>query len=383
MKKTIFTGFVMLTALFSYCQITIVRSDVFDLGDEIPRIYYAYEQESESCHVDSIIDDPVVFDDFVFPFVDIDTLIYQDPSESDLNGLYEGATCSYMTRDGYVMHLGIADDAIKLVGIQGELPMTGDPMNLVFVDTLILGTYPFNFEDNHSDIGTAIEKQHISAFESIIPEEYYSTVSGLYDTVLFVMDLNVNVNYDEFGDMQFVGDSNLNGTFSYLRENGRLRTRTDVKLRSKFSGVYTPLADIPGIGDQLPMELPILDTTCTYKYWTKDMKSPLAEIELNTAYDMVYSATFRYAYLSSVPEFTKLNHNVYPNPTSEVLNVSVDDFNGGAIEIFSIDGRKVVETVLTSNNSVLDLQMLKAGNYIYRISDSNELPVAGGKFIKK
>jgi len=383
MKKIIFTGFVMLTALFSYCQISIVRSDVFDLGDEIPRIYYTFEQEGESYHVDSIIDDPVVFDDFVFPFVDIDTLIYQDPSESDLNGLYEDATCSYMTRDGFVMHLEISDDVIKLVGIQGGLPMTGDPMNLVFADTLILGNYPFNFEDVHSDIGTAFEKQHISAFESIIPAEYYGLVTLTYDTVLFVMDLNVNVNYDQFGDMQYIGDSNLNGTYSYLREKSQLVQRTDVMLRSRSSGDYTPLADIPGIGDQLPMELPILDTTCTYKYWTKDMKSPLAEIELNTAYDKVYSATFRYAYLSSVPEFTKLNHNVYPNPVSDVLNVSVDDFNGGAIEIFSIDGSKVVESVLISKNSVLDLQMLKSGNYIYRISDSNALPVAGGKFIKK
>jgi hypothetical protein len=42
MKKIFFTGFVMLTALISYCQISIERSDVFDLGDEIPRIFYSF-----------------------------------------------------------------------------------------------------------------------------------------------------------------------------------------------------------------------------------------------------------------------------------------------------------------------------------------------------
>ena len=97
-----------------------------------------------------------------------------------------------------------------------------------------------------------------SLFESIIPEDYYATVSNFYDTVMFVMDLDLKASYDQFGEMKYIGDSNLNGIYPYLRENRKLITRTDVKMRSKLSGTYTPLADIPGIGDQLPMELPML-----------------------------------------------------------------------------------------------------------------------------
>ncbi len=383
MKRVFITGLVVLLALVSYCQISIERSDVFNLGDEIPRIYYAFEQDDESYHVDSIIDESVVFDDLEFPYVEIDTLVYQDPSETDLDGLYEDATCAYMTREGYVMHLLITEEKSSLVGFQGQLPLSGDPMSLVFTDTLVLNTYPCEFDAQHQDIGTAFENQHISVFESIIPAEYYSTVTALYDTVRFIMELDVKVSYDEYGEMQYIGDSNLNGTYQYLRENRKLINVFDIQLRSKFTGTYTPLADVPGIGDQLPMDLPMIDTTISYEYWTKEMKSPLAIVELNTNYDSVKNVTFRYAYLSSVPQLSKINHQVYPNPASESINVFVEKYTDCKVEIFSADGRKVIELDLESDITVVDLDALSSGNYIYRIINGSSCAIAGGKFVKK
>jgi hypothetical protein len=382
MKRILLSGLLITIALNLLCQITITRSDVYDLGDEIPRIYYAFEQEGESYNVDSVILDPLVFDDLDFPYVEIDTLVYQSSSETDLEGIYEGSTCSYYTRDGFVMHLLITDEQMSLVGFQGQLPMTGDPMNLVFTDTLVLNTFPYEFESQHQDIGSAYENQHISVFESIIPAEYYSTFTAIYDTVRFLMDLEIKVQYDQSGQMQYVGDSNLNGTYDYLRENRKLINVFDIQLRSKLSGDYTSLSEIPAISDQLPMDIPMIDTTSTYAYWTNNQKSPLAEIELNPSYDSVYSVTFRYAYLSSVPQFAAIVHQVYPNPTEDFIMVDIAEYKNSSFEIFTIQGKKVKEIVLFSQNSKIDISSLPGGNYIYRIKNKNNLPVAGGKFIK-
>lgn len=383
MKKILLSGLLISLASFLYCQISIVRSDVFDLGDEFPRIYYAFEMEGDSYHIDSAINEQLVFDDLDFPHVEIDTLEYMSPSETDTEGLYEDATCSFMTRDGFIMHMLITDESMKLIGFQGQLPMTGDPMNLIFVDTLIMGYFPSEFEDTHQDIGSAFENQHISVFESIIPSEYYSTVTALYDTVRFLMNLKIIADHDEFGSLQCVGDSNLNGTFQYLRENRQLINVFDIQLRSKFSGSYTSLSDVPGIGDQLPMDLPIYDTTTSYSYWTKDNINPLVEIEMNTNRDSVYNVTYRYAYLSNTPGFEVLTHQVFPNPTTNYIEVYIPDFENQIFEIYSIDGKKIKDFVLFSQSSKINLEDLPAGNYIYKITNESKQAVAGGKFVKQ
>ncbi|PLX08908.1 MAG: hypothetical protein C0596_03580 [Marinilabiliales bacterium] len=386
MRKIYFSGLFIIIALFSFSQITITRSDTYDLGTEYPRIYFGFEQEGESYHVDTVITDPIVFDDLDsldFSYVEIDTLIYQDPSETDTESYYEDATCAYQTREGYVMYLQITDEERKLMGFQGVLPMTGDPMNLKFTDTLITNTFPFVYEEQHQDIGSAFENQHISVFESIIPSEYYGTMTSLYDTVRFLMNLEIKVQYDQYGEMQCVGDSNLNGTFSYLRENNKLINIFDIQLRSKFSGTYTSLSDIPGIGDQLPMDLPMVDTTCTYTYWTNGLETTIAEIELNSAYDSVYNVTFRYAFLSSVPENFILNCEVYPNPATDRIVFTVEDFENTTLEIYTIDGKLLFSEELNTQNYNLNISAYKSGPYIYRLLNESKFPVSGGRFVKQ
>ena len=379
----LFCLLIFIGAYSAFAQITIDRNDFVNLGDEIPRIYYSFVDETESVFVDSVINDPLVFDDFVFETVIIDTLEYFDPSETDVEGYYTEATCSHFDREERVMHLQITDNIVNLVGVQGQLPFGGGLMNLIFTDTLIMANFPAEFEDVHSDIGSGFDNQHISLFESIIPADTYSTLVAIYDTVRFLNDLNLNTEFDEFGEMQYIGDSNLNGTFDFLRENRVTISSFDILLRNKFSGSYTSLSDIPGISEQLPMDLPMVDTTFAYLYWTKDLKYPLAEIELNIAYDSVYNATFRYAYLSSVGTNNIAMHNVYPNPSSDFINVVFADYKDCEFIIYSIDGREVKHLNLSTVQTKISINDLKSGNYIYHIRDKANISIAGGKFIKK
>jgi len=367
-----------------YSQISITRADFVDVNDEIPRIFYTFEQDTYSICPDSVIPENLIFDDPThFPVALIDTLIYFPSSDSDPEGVFEGATCAYMTRDGFIMHLLITEENVNLVGVQGELPLLGGMMNLEFVDTLIANNFPGEYEDTHVDQGTAWEKQHISAFESVIPADYYSQLSALFDTVRFFMELKLNTSFDEYGSIQFVGDSNQNGTFQYLRENRKMLTMFDVQLRNKFSHQYVSISGIPGVGEMLPMELPIYDTSYSHNYWVKGWKSPLLEVEYNTGYDSVYNMTFRYAYMSYVNTELISNISIYPNPASEVLIINSEMIQDNTLYIFGTDGKLVSTRKLNSGDNSINIQKLSSGTYFYQLFNERNVPVAAGKFLKQ
>jgi len=384
MKKSLLFCLIVLSVSISYSQISISRSDFIDVNDEIPRIFYTYEQDTYSICPDSVIPENLIFDDPThFPVCLIDTLIYFPSSDTDTAGIFEGATCAFMTRDGFIMHLLITEENVTLVGVQGELPLLGGMMNLEFEDTLIMNNFPGEYENTHVDQGAGMEKDHISTFESVIPTEYYSQLIAVFDTVRFFMELKLNTSFDEYGNVQFVGDSNQNGNFPYLRENRKMLTMFDVQLRNKFTDVYVSISGIPGVGEMLPMELPIYDTSYTHNYWVKDWKSPLLEVEYTTDYDSVYNMTFRYAYMSYVNNNSITDISVYPNPASEQLIICSEMIQDHTLYIYSSDSKLVYSSKLNSGNNSIDLSTLPGGMYFYQLNDKKGSPAVTGKLIKK
>lgn len=68
----------------------------------------------------------------------------------------------------------------------------------------------------------------------------------------------------------------------------------------------------------------------------------------------------------SQPEFDFSSFNIYPNPTTDVLQIDYDlnKFQIKKLQLFSIDGKKLKEF---SNTSALNINFLSAGNYILKI----------------
>lgn len=71
----------------------------------------------------------------------------------------------------------------------------------------------------------------------------------------------------------------------------------------------------------------------------------------------------------SKPEFDFSSFNIYPNPTTDVLQIDhdVNEFQIKKIYLFSIDGKKLKEI---NKTSTLDISFLNAGNYILKIETS-------------
>ena len=65
--------------------------------------------------------------------------------------------------------------------------------------------------------------------------------------------------------------------------------------------------------------------------------------------------------------------DIFPNPTSNFVNVYVNDiYNNSRLYLFSIDGKKLIERKVESNNTLLDLSHLPQGVYICKIIDKNK-----------
>ena len=80
--------------------------------------------------------------------------------------------------------------------------------------------------------------------------------------------------------------------------------------------------------------------------------------------------------------FGKQGAKFYPNPFSSVLNVAMDDVNGGSnLVIYSTAGSKVAEATLSNKTTAIPMK-LPAGVYFYQLQGKNGAKQSG-KLISK
>ena len=69
-------------------------------------------------------------------------------------------------------------------------------------------------------------------------------------------------------------------------------------------------------------------------------------------------------------ETNKLNFSWFPNPTSDVLNVEVDEaYLGETLHFYSADGRLVQTVVLSEEILSIDVKELTNGSYVCRLTN--------------
>ena len=75
---------------------------------------------------------------------------------------------------------------------------------------------------------------------------------------------------------------------------------------------------------------------------------------------------------------------VFPNPTSDFINISLSKMPLQPLEmvIFDAKGSKVKKVVLTEQKTVIDLKKLESGNYFYEIGNEGAI-IHSGKILKE
>jgi len=80
----------------------------------------------------------------------------------------------------------------------------------------------------------------------------------------------------------------------------------------------------------------------------------------------------------AVADVSKNSVSVYPNPVTENLTVSMNFKKAETAEIYSLEGRKISETNINSNNNVINVSNLNKGVYLLKIKGTDIVQ----KFIK-
>jgi len=79
----------------------------------------------------------------------------------------------------------------------------------------------------------------------------------------------------------------------------------------------------------------------------------------------------------------EIDLSVFPNPTTDVLNIAVNGINNGyAVTIYSISGRVVAQESFSSANNSMDVTRYANGIYLLEIVDEQTNTRTVKRFIK-
>jgi hypothetical protein len=385
MKKALLLIISCIIGLISYTQITIQRSDYFDVGDEIKRINFEF---STPVSIDEIITSPLVFTTYANGEITIDTLEIFSPETVDENEIFTDATCAYDDGNtGEFSFLNISENKTELIGffinmmdlVQGQI---------VLDEPLTLYNYPVSYGNSPLvDAQSGNMKVNISMLEDVLDgilPGLYTMLSLQYDSVMLTVDMDIVSDFDEFGNMNIIGNDILEGTFEYMREKQRIIMKSDIFFRERSSGDFIQFTEaLVELEEDI---FPIIDTTCTYNYWVNDYKYPLVEINLNTDYTVVYDITLRYAGEVGVGCINSLeiyNCLAYPNPAGDLINFNLENYSDCKLQIYSTLGSLIIESSQNQENTTIDISEYQSGIYYYKVLDKKGNTVSGGKFIKQ
>ncbi len=82
----------------------------------------------------------------------------------------------------------------------------------------------------------------------------------------------------------------------------------------------------------------------------------------------------------AVTDFQKDGINLYPNPTTDIINFSLNGLQNTPVSVLDINGRVVLNLLISSENNI-DVSMLKSAVYFVQLEVENQL--VNYKFVKK
>ncbi len=84
------------------------------------------------------------------------------------------------------------------------------------------------------------------------------------------------------------------------------------------------------------------------------------------------------------PEIPDLNVKVYPNPTSNYVVVHFDENMFDAhIQLFDIAGKKLKESIVSNNDTQMNITEYSEGTYLLKLFDDKFQPIQTFKIIKR
>ena len=226
----------------------------------------------------------------------------------------------------------------------------------------------------------------------------YGFVTAEYDSVSIDMQVTYHSTFDEAGTLTLSGDMMQQGVYEYLRENrqytyitnmylhrigGDFQNINECTLTNDLFAMYFGTATInlgEALATMMGISFPISSTTTTLNYWTANDNYPILEMITNANASGVKKLAVRYGENEVCVESQIISANIYPNPTSDFLNIEMEEMGEATLRIYSVNGSLVKEDVLSGSHNSINVNALGNGNYFYTISCGDK--EISGKFAK-
>lgn len=263
------------------------------------------------------------------------------PFEAD----YPDATFVLNEEDEAWVYYEKTADVLNLLGVGIEdsistLSLTYQPKQKVI-------QFPLDYNSAFSDIS----KQAL---------QFPGAVFGLpVDSIKTETTINRGVVVDGFGSMTVPG-----GTVEALR----VETRT-----VSFDSIYILAGGAWSLfeGDQEG------DTTLQYSWvsneagWDIPIVSIDGELDNTGAFIVTDVLWLIEPLISSTKNVAVKSFELFPNPTTDILNVKFKDFTEGAVEVIDFNGKSVIKQSFENTSISLNLEQISLGNYVLVFKNKN------------
>ncbi|MEW4922783.1 immunoglobulin domain-containing protein [Algibacter sp. 2305UL17-15] len=220
-------------------------------------------------------------------------------------------------------------------------------------------------------------------FEGTIPQELINAVGN--------DNLNIANNYFDFNDLEPLVMANNYNTLNYspqrtkdIEQNldfppgGDITLSIDDTRHNKFKNskgvgdVYQWFKDnvaISGANSSTYIIANALeaDSGVYYCQITNNLVPDLVITRANIT--LVIDANL------TVDETDKNSFSIYPNPTNNIINIKLGNYQEAQATLFDTNGRKILEQKLTTENTIMDIGNLNSGMYVFHIKTKDDMVV--------
>ncbi len=380
----------ILVLLLSSCMIISVSAQVTFESENYPQtnvnfplINYFNNPGDNPAFLSDFMDGSDYVIDSVSSFVDytLDTIFYHDPQAYDTAGNFPNAT-HLMVQGNTEIYIVKTDDNASAVGFAGDIFQMDMNLPMQLDTTLKLMEFPTDDQTAFSDYAESERKMPVEDLEHVIPPDYYDDFSSTFDSIK--VTLSVDIETEVSGECQVTVESipyAIGGAYDCLQENLRQIQVIDVYGRLIMTGGWVPLGDV--MGDQLPMDLPIIDTTHNINFWTPSFSYPFVQFETNASHDTVHNVNFHYSEDAGVSNSTLMSLDVYPNPASNRFNLNTGDLNNEIEFLFIADetGKTLKKFAVNSKICTFATGDLPGGWYVINALNKKGMIIANQKLL--
>ncbi len=382
--KNIYTISILILGFItsSFAQVSFEANNYPNIGDRFPLITYSNTPEEEAVLISTFENNGMSFNSIeMFSTNTIDTVKFLDPTDFDTDGSFTDAT-HFLNNLAIGLFIKKDEQKVESIGAFASLLVLGVTVRMN--DPLKIMEFPTTSTTSFTDSGSGEKAIPVSDLESVIPADFYATFAAMFDSVKLMISSEVQNEIINTENVTIDLPVTNNGTFNCLKEFQKQINFADIYVRSSWTGAWVPLSSVPGVGDALPIDLPIQDTTYTLKWWTPEYGLPLAEIKTNETQDSVYNLKLHYkAPVGISQQNYSTNINIYPNPASNAITIDCSNINSQcqSIKITTFEGKYVKQFFIKNKITKFATDFLPNGAYIIQFMDKNNRPLGYKKLV--